>query len=162
MIRRAVAQMRLRGASDPERLWKRRFHSTARHVSGVGVMLVAVMLYSCGTGVPLRITADQLTREFANDYATATARYNGKLLVVTGPATFVDRIPSAAQYITMQIHVPGAALPYQVLCGFLDYRLKDRAMQLVEGETITVKGRCRGPMSPLSIVISLEDCRLLD
>ena len=167
MHRGTDIRMRTQRIFDLGEPWEQRLCTTGIRIVGIGILLLlALMLCSCGSKTSLRITADQLTREFQVDNARATARYKGRTLVVTGPATVIDRIPAECQTICMLLEDPREwgtlALTRQVMCFFCEYRLKDRAMQLVDGQTITVQGRCTGSLTPLTPLVSLVDCTLLD
>jgi hypothetical protein len=51
----------------------------------------------------------------------------------------------------------------EVMCFFPGTdQVNDRLMQLVYGQTITVQGKCAGTLTPLALLVSLEDCTLLD
>lgn len=165
MHRGTDIRMRMQRTSDLGEPWEQRLCTTGIRIVGIVILLLlALLLCACGSKTSLRITADQLTREFQVDNARATARYKGRTLVVTGPATVIDRIPGEYQYIRMLLDDPKefGALTREVMCLFPEYRLKDRAMQLVDGQTITVQGKCTGTFTPLAPLVQLEDCTLLD
>jgi len=165
MYRGTDIRMRTQRTFDLGESWEQRLCTTEIRVVGIGtLLLLALMLCACGSKTSLRITADQLTREFQVDNARSTARYKGRTLVVTGPATVIDRMPAECQCISMLLDDPRelGALTRQVMCFFPEYRLKDRAMQLVDNQTITVQGKCTGTLTPLAPLVSLEDCTLLD
>ena len=159
--------MRMRSGSDLVELWVRRLCTTGIRIVGIGILLLllALTLCACGSKTSLRISADQLTREFQADNAEATARYKGRTLVVTGPATIIDRNPGSYHRISMILDDPRelGVFTREVMCLFPGTdQVNDRLMQLVEDQTITVQGKCTGTSTPLAPLVQLEECTLLD
>ena len=157
--------MRMQSTSDLVELWLRRLCTTGIRIVGIGILLLllALTLCACGSKTFLRISADQLIREFQADNAGATARYKGRTLVVTGPATVIDRNPGSYHRISMILDDPRETLARQVMCLFPGTRgANDRLMQLVEGQTVTVQGKCTGSLTPFGFLVQLEECTLLD
>lgn len=98
---------------------------------------------------PFAVSAEELTREFTIDAATATARFRGKALEITGA---VEAIDPQTRSVTFERNTDQRV---RVVCRFTPSRFAE----VVREPVLTIRGLCRGLSGP---VVRLEGCDMIE
>lgn len=99
---------------------------------------------------PIVVTADALAKEFRDDPKAANAKYNGKLVELTGTSAAVTTNPDGQTIINMN---PNAAFGCSVVVADVP-----AAKKLKPGATVTVRGTCDDDGFG---VVKFKDCTLV-
>ena len=97
------------------------------------------------------ITAARLDAAYSEDEAGATAKYNGKVLQVTG---VINNTPGRSSRGKLAVTLQGGGFGLSLTCYFLESEASTVA-GLAQGLTVTVKGRND---TNNAFLIILRDC----
>lgn len=96
----------------------------------------------------IAIAAEQLFTEFANDETSATAKYVGKIITVTGKVRESSKMDDGTPKVILE-----TGSDFGVLCEF-DPNTKHAQTVFQPGTAITLKGECAG----LNFDVQLARC----
>jgi hypothetical protein len=114
-----------------------------RETAGMFVDLVPCELVSIGPDPAIRVTADQLTQDYARDAAAADRKYRDKWLLVEGTVAELKEDRAAADCVILEGAGKKDGKPLRVSAAYPADRKKDFAA-LKKGDRVKIKGECGG------------------
>ncbi len=102
------------------------------------------------------LTAQELYNEFINDHAATSAKYNGKVLELTGSLTKIEKPDTLV--LMVFVFNEGMFGDEGIRCTMLPSH-NEKALSLAPGSIVKMKGYCAGFNEPDVI---LEKCSLVE
>jgi hypothetical protein len=122
-----------------------------------------------------RMTAEEFFQEFWKDNAAANAKYQNKVLEITGKVDWVSQFyydwnPSERRILesgsfTIQMRPQVESIPGSTLLTFLNFYIKvprkpENFPPVKISETVTIRGVCIGQINPYTV--AFENCILVN
>jgi hypothetical protein len=114
-----------------------------RETAGMFVDLVPCELVSIGPDPAIRVTADQLTQDYARDAEAADRKYRDKWLLVEGIVAELKEDRAAADRVILEGAGKKDGKPLRISAAYPADRKKDFAA-LKKGDRVKIKGECGG------------------
>ncbi len=109
----------------------------------LGVPLVECQLIDAGAEIALRVSAEELTREAARDFAEAKKKYDDKRLLLTGVVQAVQFDPDGNGTCTLEGCNEKESAPLRVQVRLnrpVSKAITEKLKDLKKGQTVTFKG----------------------
>ena len=100
--------------------------------------LAAAIIYNYYT--PIKITAEQLTKEYANNSKSADKRFLNRNVEVTGKVKAFYKLLNTRNVLELRTNIQNQNL----FCFFTIQAAEFNASKLGQGRVVTVKGKCLG------------------
>ena len=99
------------------------------------------------------VTSDQMLEDYKKNEIAADQKYKNNPIQITGKVTAIKKTPLLGYYIGLG--TPHEDQMYDVMCYLLkdDAAVEKRAVNLKEGDTVTLVGMCEGKAGGFMLVL---------